>query len=105
MASDEASQSLRAPATSEYAERRSYGDVVSAGRRSASPFTRNAFSARLGNKRLTAYSTAMESIEAKAEPVEIEPMDSGKVTLWVLTSYFSIFILFFALISSPDRVN
>lgn len=54
------------------------------GRRSASPFSRSAFrAARSGgaNKRLAAYSTAMESIEAKAEPVEIEPIDSEKATL------------------------
>ena len=73
--------SPRRLATPEFEGRRSDGDAINAGRRSASPFTRNAFRSRLGNKRLTAYSTAMESIEAKAEPIEIEPMDSGKATL------------------------
>ncbi|VDD80918.1 unnamed protein product [Mesocestoides corti] len=57
------------------------GDVITASRRSVSPFNRSAFRTKLGNKRLTAFSTAMESIEAKVEPVEIEPTDPGKATL------------------------
>ncbi|KAM3175666.1 hypothetical protein ACTXT7_008063 [Hymenolepis weldensis] len=68
-------------------QQRSDGDTHSlygaGGRRSASPFSRSAFRAARsrGNKRLAAYSTAMESIEAKTEPVEIEPIDSEKATL------------------------
>nr|CDS34610.2 hypothetical transcript [Hymenolepis microstoma] len=74
-------------ATSVSQHQRNDGDVLSfggaGGRRSASPFSRSAFRAARsgGNKRLAAYSTAMESIEAKAEPVEIEPIDSQKATL------------------------
>ncbi|VDN98048.1 unnamed protein product [Rodentolepis nana] len=70
--------------TSVSQHQRNDGDVLSFGsRRSASPFSRSAFRAARsgGNKRLAAYSTAMESIEAKAEPVEIEPIDSQKATL------------------------
>lgn len=71
-------------------KRRSDGDAVDRGRRSTSPFACNAFRARTGNKRLTAYSTAMESIEAKTEPVEIEPTDSERATLYALfLAFFS----------------
>uniref|UniRef100_A0A158QBT2 PIPK domain-containing protein n=1 Tax=Hymenolepis diminuta TaxID=6216 RepID=A0A158QBT2_HYMDI len=74
-----------APASSQ--QQRSDGDTHSlsgaGGRRSASPFSRPAFrvARSRGNKRLAAYSTAMESIEAKTEPVEIEPIDSERATL------------------------
>ncbi|CDS42327.1 Phosphatidylinositol 4 phosphate 5 kinase type 1 [Echinococcus multilocularis] len=74
-------QNLRRLTLSESSKRRSDGDAVGRVRRSTSPFARNAFCARSGNKRLAAYSTAMESIEAKTEPVEIEPTDSEKATL------------------------
>ncbi|KAL5962393.1 Phosphatidylinositol 4-phosphate 5-kinase type-1 alpha [Taenia solium] len=74
-------QNLGALMSSGASKRRSDGDALDRGRRSTSPFTCNAFRARTGNKRLTAYSTAMESIEAKTEPVEIEPTDSERATL------------------------
>ncbi len=72
---------ITAPGSSTLNEKAAAATAATGGRRSASPFSRNAFRARSGNKRLTAFSTAMESIEAKAEPVEIEPADPENSTL------------------------
>uniref|UniRef100_A0A0X3P8L1 Phosphatidylinositol 4-phosphate 5-kinase type-1 alpha n=1 Tax=Schistocephalus solidus TaxID=70667 RepID=A0A0X3P8L1_SCHSO len=48
--------------------------------KTASPFLRNPFRAKF-QKRITAYSTAMESIEAKAEPVEVEPDERSHILM------------------------
>ncbi|VDK47404.1 unnamed protein product [Taenia asiatica] len=94
-------QNLGALLSSGASKRRSDGDALDRGRRSTSPFTCNAFRSRTGNKRLTAYSTAMESIEAKTEPVEIEPTDSERATLYVSCPSLSFICLPFYL-SSPS---
>ncbi|KAL7064812.1 hypothetical protein AAHC03_05296 [Spirometra sp. Aus1] len=48
--------------------------------KTASPFLRNPFRAKF-QKRITAYSTAMESIEAKAEPVEVEADERSHILM------------------------
>ncbi|BHF65303.1 Phosphatidylinositol 4-phosphate 5-kinase type-1 beta [Sparganum proliferum] len=48
--------------------------------KTASPFLRNPFRTKF-QKRITAYSTAMESIEAKAEPVEVEADERSHILM------------------------